>query len=177
MPNLVNELLLKTYMERFADVAGVVAVGYPGMKANDIHAFRDKLAAAGIALTVVKNRIVNLAFKELGLPEVAPICQGQTAFATGEDVVALARFMVDFRKEQPLLQIHGAMVEGTILDEPATVALSKSPTKEELKGQIAGQALAPGSNLSGALVGPARLIAGQIKAHIEKLEDGGEAAA
>jgi large subunit ribosomal protein L10 len=118
----------------------------------------------------VKNRIVNIAFKEIGLPEVKDICCNQTAFAYGEDPVAIARFMVDFAKANQSMKVHGAMVEGVILDEAGAKDLAKSPTKEELKSQIVGQALGPGAQLAGALMGPASTIAGQIKSRVEELE-------
>ncbi len=170
MPNLVNQLLLKEYKTRFDGVENVVSVGYEGVNLTDQGKMRDDLAEAGIEFLFVKNRVVNIAFKELGLPEVSDICSGQTAFAFGEDPVAIARLLCDKAKANKNLKIHGALVEATILDGEGVKTLSKSPTKEELKAQIVGQALSPASNLAGAIKGPAGTIAGQIKARIEELE-------
>ncbi len=171
MPNRVNQLLLKEYLNRFDGVQSVVSVGYEGLPVSSQGKLRDELAAKDIRLTFVKNRLVNIAFKEMGLPEVKDICSGQTAFAYGEDPVAIARYLVDFAKSNAeTFKIHGGMVESTILDEAGVTELSKSPTKEELKSIIVGQALGPGSAVAGALNGPASTIAGQIKARIEELE-------
>lgn len=170
MPNRVNQLLLKDYTNRFKGVESLVSIGYEGMTVADQVKMRDELAAKEISLTFVKNRIANIAFKELELPEVKSICCNQTAFACGEDPVAIARFMVDFAKANDTLKLHGAMVEGTILDEAGVKDLAKSPTKDELKAQIVGQALGPGSQLAGALMGPASTIAGQLKTRIDELE-------
>lgn len=171
MPNRVNQLLVRDYKKRFDGVMNFVSVGYEGMNYADQGTMRNQIAAAGFDFFFVKNRLADLALRELGRPSVRGICSGQTAFAYGEDPVAIARFFVEFRKKNEALKIHGAVVEDTILDENAVVALSKSPSKEELKGQIAGQALSPGSKLAGALMGPARTIAGQLKARIEELEE------
>ena len=170
MPNLVNQLLLKEYKTRFEGVQNIVSVGYEGVDMMEQGVIRDELAGAEIEFLFVKNRVVNIAFKELGLPEVTSICDGQTAFAFGEDPVAIARMLCDKAKANPNIKIHGAVVEGTILDEAKVKDLSKSPTKEELKAKIVGQVLSPGSNIAGAVVGPASTIAGQIKARIEELE-------
>lgn len=171
MPNRINTLLLKEYKQLFKDTETVISVGYEGMNSKDTAMFRDKLAEAKIDMTVVKNRIANIAFKEMGHPDISSICAHMTALACGEDPVSLARFMVDFRKANETLRIHGALVENTVLDEKGVVALSKSPNKQELQGIIVGQALNPGSQVAGMLLGTARTIAGQIKARIETLEE------
>ena len=170
MPNLVNQLLLKEYIARFEGVENIISVGYEGVDVAIQGKIRDELAEKGIKFLFVKNRLVNIAFKELGLPEVDSICSGQTAFAYGEDPVAIARYMADLAKSEENVKIHGGMVESTILDEAGVKVLSKSPTKEELKAQIVGQALGPGSEVAGAISGPASTIAGQIKARVEELE-------
>ncbi len=171
MPNLVNQLLLKEYKARFEGVQNLVSVGYEGVNMADQGKMRDELAEAGIEFLFVKNRVANIALKELGLPEVTSICSGQTAFAFGEDPVAIARLLCGKAKSDDNVKVHGAVVESTLLDAAGVLALSKSPTKEELKAQIVGQALAPASNLAGALTGPVSTIAGQIKARVEELEE------
>lgn len=171
MPNKVNQLLLKEYRARFEGVQNLVAVGYEGMPVNVQNKMRNDLADKNAKFLFVKNRLVNIAFKEMGLPEVKDICKGQTAFVFGDDPVAIARFLVDMAKDaESKLVLHGGMVEGTLLNAKQVVELSKSPTKEELKSKIVGQALTPGSKLAGALTGPASKIAAQIQTLIEKLE-------
>ncbi len=177
MPNRVNQLLVESYKERFQDAENLVAVGYEGLDIENTNDLRARLAAQDIRMLFIKNRLVEIAFRELGRPSVKDICQGQTAFATSEDPVALARFLMEYKKEHDQLRIHGALVEGTLLDTDQVTDLSKSPTKEELKGQISGQALAPGANVSGALIGIGRTLAGQIKQISENEEEAGGAEA
>ncbi len=177
MPNRINRLLLKEYLDEFREADSLISIGYEGLPALLTDKLRADLASRGIKLKFVKNRIAAIAFKELGHGDVKSICLGQTAFAVGgDDPVGLARFFVDFGKENKALKIHGALVEKTILDEAGVTALSQSPSKAELKAQLVGQALGPGGKVAGALMGPARKIAGQLKTLIEKLEKGTEAA-
>lgn len=171
MPNRVNQLLVRDYKKRFEGVSNFVSVGYEGMNYADQGVMRTQIAEAGFSFFFIKNRLADLALRELGRPSVRGICNGQTALAYGEDPVAIARFFVDFKKKNEALKIHGAVVEDTILDEKAVVSLSKSPSKEELKGQIVGQVLSPGSKVAGALLGPAQTLAGQLKSRIETLEE------
>jgi len=175
MPNRINTLLVQEYTETYRDVSTLIAVGYEGMNVQTTNVLRSQLAENRIRLCFVKNRIVNQAFQALGRNSIAPICIGQTAFADGEDPVSIARFLVGFQKEHKELKIHGALVEDRILNGDAVLDLSKSPTKEELKGIISGQALSPGASVSGALLGPGALLASQIKKHMEALEGGAAA--
>ncbi len=173
MPNRVNTLLLKEYTEVFKEVGSFIAIGYEGLNVEDTNALRGQVAERNSRMLFVRNRTVRRAFKDLGRTDIAPLCQGQTAFVSGEDPVGLARYLVDFQKEHKELKFHGAMVEDTILDSKGVVSLSKSPTKEELKGIISGQALAPGGRIGGALIGIGAMLASQIKKMADK-EDGQE---
>lgn len=172
MPNRINQLLLKEYTKTFENGNDVVSFGYEGLNIEGTDALRTQLEERGYEMLFVKNRIAKIAFAEMGRGDVTSILSGQTAFATGEDPVALARFLVDFQKQHSELKIHGALVENTILNDDGVKDLSKSPTKDELKAKIVGQALGPGASVAGALVGPGSTIAGQIKSLIEKLEEG-----
>lgn len=172
MPNRINTLLMKEYTSRFGNGHDIVSIGYEGLNIKNTDKLRNELAAKDISLLFVKNRIAQKAFEEMGRGDISPILEKQSAFAFGEDPVAIARFLVDFQKEHKEVKIHGALVENTVLNESGVVDLSKSPTKEELKAKIVGQALGPGSSVSGAMVGTGRTIAGQVKSLIEKLEKG-----
>lgn len=170
MPNRINQLLLAEYKSRFEGLQNVITIGYEKLPMKKQGQMRNEMAEKGIKFCFVKNRLANIAFKELGLPEVLSICSGQTGFAYGEDPVAIARYVVEFAKQNPEVKIHGGMVEATVFDEAGVKSLSTSPTKEELKSRLVGQILSAGGNVAGALMGPASTIAGQIKARIETLE-------
>lgn len=163
MPNLINTVLFEQYKRIFKDVGFVIAVGYPKMNVANMDALRGRLAENGCDMLFVKNRIVNIAMKELGHGEVKEICKEQTAFVWGEDPVSTARFLVDFKKEHAELALHGALVEKSILDSAQVVELSKSPTKEELKSIISGQILCMGGKLSAQLLAAGGLLASQIE--------------
>ena len=63
-----------------------------------------------------------------------------------------------------LLEIKGGMLEGITLSASDVDELSKSPSREELIGQIAGLLLSPGATIAGSLLGPGGLVAGSIEA-------------
>lgn len=173
MPNRINVLQVEQYKKLLKDVSFVIAIGYPKLNVVGVDELRGKLEGMGGKMLFVRNRLVNIAMKELGHGEVKGICKEQTAFVWAEDPVSTARFLVDFRKEHAELQIHGALLEQAILDSKQVVELSKSPTKEELKSIISGQILAMGGKLSAQLLSGGGLVASQI----EKIAKGDEEAA
>lgn len=170
MPNRINQLLLEEYKDLFKGLQNMISIGYEKLPMKKQMQMRDEMAAQGIQFCFVKNRVANIAFKELGLPDVMDICIGQTGFAYGEDPVAIARYMAAFAKANSEVKIHGGMVEATVFDEAGAKSLATSPTKEELKSQLVGQILSAGGNVVAAAMGPAQTIAGQLKARIEELE-------
>ncbi|MDR1534840.1 MAG: 50S ribosomal protein L10 [Planctomycetota bacterium] len=174
MPNRVNRLQVEAYKKRLGEAGFILAVGYPKLNVKGMDDLRGRLAGLGAKMLFVRNRLVNIALRELGQGEALGICQGQTAFVWGEDPVAMARFLVDFKKERPELQLHGALLENSLLDSAGVLELSKSPTKGELKSIISGQALSRGGNLSSCLLATGARLASQIKNRAEpeaKAED------
>ncbi len=107
MPNKINILQVAQYKKLLKDVSFVIAVGYPKMNVAGIDELRTKLEAMNATMLFVRNRLANIAMKELGHGEVKDICKEQTAFVWGEDPVSVARFLVDFKKEHAELLLHG----------------------------------------------------------------------
>jgi large subunit ribosomal protein L10 len=177
MPNRINDLMRQEYMDRYRDAENLLVVGYEGLSVEETNAFRNELAARSMGMFFVKNRIVKLAFDEIGVPEVAEILDGQCAFISGADPVAMARTVRDFAKEHKAVQFRGAVVENTVMGAEGAKDLADAASKEELQGRVVGAALSGGANLAGALLGPAGTVAGCVKALVEKLEEEEGAAA
>ena len=177
MPNKVNQLQVAEYKKAFQSVSFVIAIGYPKLVVNSINDLRGKLVAIGAKMLFVRNRLANIAMKELGHCDIMSICNEQTAFVWGEDPVSLARFLVDFKKAHAEIKLHGALVEGAVLDSAQVVELSKSPTKEELKSIISGQIVSMGGKLSAQMLAAGGLLASQVEKLGKEKDGDGEAAA
>lgn len=100
------------------------------------------------------------------------VLTGPCAIAYGGDsIIDVAKVMMEWSKKLEPLEIKGGFLEGTVLDAKAGQELARMPNRQELQGMVVGQALSPGSNLAGALGGPAGYIAGCVEALAEKLEE------
>ena len=164
MPNRINELTVEQYQRIFADAKAVVAIGYPGMTVIDTNSLRNRLAEKGCRIKFVRNRLARIAFQTLGYGPLEKVLDRQSALVWGGDIVQVARFLVDFQKGHPQVLLHGAMVDGeTVVGGDAVKSLAKSPTRDELKSIISGQALSPAGRLSAAFLGAGGRLAAQIK--------------
>ena len=155
------------------DIVAVDASKLNGVTANKLRlAMRKKKISA----LTVSNKLAQQALKKAGVTALDPFLQGPTTLVWGgEDIVALSKEIAKWAKEIEPLKIKGGTTEGTALS-PATVeALSKSPGRLELIGQIITLMTSPGARLAGALLGPGGKLASQVKKISEKEE--GEAAA
>ena len=64
---------------------------------------------------VLKNSLVRFAVNAIGMAELDPVLHGPTAIATSvDDVVAPAKVLVDFAKENEALEIKGGFVDGKV---------------------------------------------------------------
>lgn len=171
MPSRVNRLMHAEMVARYRDVGDMVLIGYRGLNASEVGAFRADLRAGGARMRVVKNRLTIRAFSDLGRPEVARLLDGPTAILNGgDDPVALARLACEFAKRNDKLEVKGGVVEGRLLTADEVRRLATLPGRSELQGQIVGLACAPGAAVASALAAPGGRLAGAIRALVEKRE-------
>ena len=176
MPNFVNRTLKKDYEKFFDDISSVIAIGYPGMDVQETNELRAALKKAGFKMKFLRNRVAAKSFESKGFGNAETILNRQTAFCVGADIVAVARFLVDFQKKHEKVLLHGALVDGvSIIGEESVKRLSKTPTKEELKSIISGQTISLGSRLSGALLAMGGKVASQIKQKAEPKDESASA--
>lgn len=131
------------------------------------------LAAKGITLLGVKNRILQVILRDEGIDPLEEALSGPSVLAWGgEDIVGLSREMTQWAKKIEQVEIKGGAVDGQGVDSAGVTAIGKGPSRLELIGQLAGLVLSPGAKLAGALLGPGGTLSGQLKTMSEKEESG-----
>jgi large subunit ribosomal protein L10 len=95
---------------------------------------------AGGELKVAKNTLLRRASGEGNLIEpIRDDLVGPNALVLGyEDPVALAKILVKFAQDKPLLKIKGGVMGGQALSTQEVDALSKLPAREVLLAQLLG---------------------------------------
>lgn len=167
MSKFVKELVTRDIRSRLEGVTDAVVVSTVGMDANRTVQLRDALNEKGIEMLVVKNSLARRATEGTSLAPMFDGLSGQQAVCWGgSDFVSLVKEVVALDKDAEkfdAFKASGGAMEGEHLDVEGLKAVSKWPNREEQVAMLVGQILAPGANLSGALLGPGKLLASQIK--------------
>ena len=164
MSRQIKDLLIGEIQSCVGDVRDLLVVDCSKLDAVSANKWRLALRKSNISALTVKNSIARNALSRLGVGELGDVLSGSsTLIWGGDDVVALSREISKWARQLAGLEIKGATVEGQQLNAAGVEALSKSPGRTELIGQIAGCMLAPGGLLAGALQGPGGMLAGQLK--------------
>jgi len=136
---------------------GILA-DFSGIKVGPMSVLRRQMKEAGGELTVAKNTLLKRAAGEGSL--IAPIAdglKGPNALVLGyDDPVNLAKLLVKFAQDLPLLKIKGGVIGGQTLLPQDVEALSKLPAREVLLAQLLGLLQSPPQALVNVLAGVIR---------------------
>lgn len=164
MSKFVKNMLIEEITDRVGENRDMLVVDCSKLDAIAANKWRLALHEKDITALTVRNTLARKALNRAGVSALDPILEGPSTLVWGsEDVVALSKEIARWAKELEPLEIKGGTVEGETLDAEDVNQLSKSPSREELIGQIAGQILSPGANLAAALLGPGSTLASQLK--------------
>lgn len=134
--------------ERLKSAQAGVLADYRGLTVAQDTELRKKLREAGVEYTIVKNTLTRFAANEVGLGELDPVLHGPTALATStDDVVAPAKVLVEFAKENEQLEIKAGFVDGKVIDVNEVKVYASIPNKETLISKMLGSLQAPIGNL------------------------------
>lgn len=148
-----------------------VVVSMMGVGGVDNNVLRGGLKEKGIRLMVVKNTLFRKALVSGGKEAASGLFSGPCAIAYGGDsVVEVAKELAEWSKKITALQLKGAFLEGAVLDGKGAAELASMPNRAELQGQVVMLALSPGGRVASAVLGAGGVIAGCIKALVEKRE-------
>ena len=116
-----------------------VMVDYRGMTVAEVTELRNEFRKNGCQYQVLKNTLVKLALKELGIEGFDVFLNGPTAIAFGmEDAVSPAKVTKDFIEKTKKGTVKCGFVDGQLLDVKGVEALASIPSREVLIAKIMG---------------------------------------
>ena len=125
--------------QKFEKAQSAVLVDYRGLNVAEDTELRNQLRKAGVEYAVLKNTMINLAVKDMGIDDIKSHLEGPTAVAFGmEDAVAPAKVLSDFIKKTKKMNIKCGVVDGSYIDEAGVQALANTPSREVLIARIMG---------------------------------------
>ena len=126
-----------------------ILVDYRGLTVAEDTELRNELRKADVQYFVIKNTLLRLASKEIGLEGLDDILHGPTAIAvSSEDPVAPAKVLSDYAKKNDKLEIKSGFMDGAVMSLDEIKKLAATPNMETLIAKIMGSLNAPASNLT-----------------------------
>lgn len=139
--------------------AGIILSDYRGLNVQQMAVLRGRLREAAVELQVVKNTLARRAAVETAFAPLADYFVGPTSIAlTTDDVVAMAKALTGYAREEPNLEIRVGMAEGQLLSPEQVQALAELPPREVLLARALGSLQSPLTGLIGVLQGLQRQL-------------------
>ncbi|MDB6146395.1 MAG: ribosomal protein [Spartobacteria bacterium] len=143
----------------------VLVTDYQRMNVNHFADLRNRLAASGAEMHVVKNSFLKRAMTDSGLPDVADKLTGQTAVVTGQkDAAPIAKILKVFAAEFKIAALKIGVIDKAILSTEEVEALAELPSREVLLSQLLGLLMSPATKLVRVLNEPASAFARLLNA-------------
>lgn len=125
-----------------------VLVDYRGLTVEEDTDLRNKLREAGCKYFVIKNTLLRLATKEVGLDGLDEALHGPTAIAVSDsDPVLPAKVVAEFAKKNDKLELKSGFMDGAVMSLDEVKTLAATPNMETLIAKMMGSLNAPISNL------------------------------
>lgn len=130
-----------------------VVIDYKGITVEQDTALRSAFRKSGVEYKVLKNRLANIALKELGYTQFEKQLEGANAFAfyKGDEISTPAKIALAKSAEFKKLEAKCGMAEGTYIDANGVKQLATMPGKKGLIAQVLGLLMSPISGLARAL--------------------------
>jgi len=152
--------LLNRVKENLQNVDSVFLINFKGLTVEKDTELRRKVRESGSSYEVIKNTILKLAFEGSEFSSLDDHLQGNTALAYNkEDIVAIAKLISEFGKENDAFEFKAGVVQGRLIDMNDLATLASLPSKEVLISKLMYMLNFPIQGLATVLNGTLRNIA------------------
>ncbi|RJS61059.1 50S ribosomal protein L10 [Bacillus sp. PK3_68] len=141
---LVNDIA-----DKFKSSASTVIVDYRGLTVSQVTELRKQLREAGVEFKVYKNTLTRRAAETAEISGLDEFLTGPNAIAfSTEDVIAPAKILNSFAKENEALEIKAGVLEGNVVTVEEVRALAELPSREGLLSMLLSVLQAPMRNFA-----------------------------
>ena len=148
-----------------------VIARYQGTSVQSLQDLRRQARDSHTQVRVIKNRLVKKAIEaDDKLKQIeTDFLTGQLMYAfNDEDELAPAQVLAKFAKNEPQIEFVAALTaDGELMPADDVKALAALPTKEQLRGQLAGVIAAPISGFSSVMAANVRNVLNVLHARAE----------
>jgi large subunit ribosomal protein L10 len=163
-----KQLITQEYVRRLNASPFAIVVDYKGLTVAQFTELRRRLKKEGAEMHVVKNSILRVAAKEVGLPDLGTLA-GQLAVVTGQkDISAAAKAVKKFQKDSDKPKLRFGFLDNQRLEAEQLSRLADLPSMESLRATLLGLLQTPATNLVRLLNTPATQLAQVLKAYADQ---------
>ncbi|MDR3683944.1 MAG: 50S ribosomal protein L10 [Geothrix sp.] len=148
--------------ETFASATSAVVIEFKGLVVEKDTAFRKSVRESRAQYRVSKNTLLRLAVKDTSFEALGDSFKGSSAIATtSADVIALAKAVNGFLKDNPAATFKAGVMDGKLFDAKQLQVLADLPSREVLIAKLLYLMQYPISGLAVALDGIRKQKAGE----------------
>jgi large subunit ribosomal protein L10 len=174
MSKALKREMAREIQQEMEAVDSFILFNFNKLRAQDSYELRRSLYQQDIKVRVVKNTLAGIAFSEYYPEEIREFLKGPTAVAYGGDnVVSVAKALVDWNKKAKNIEIKGGYLPGQVLQEKDVVELSKTPPREVLLAMLAGAFEGPLQQIATIMAASMQNVSNATGALVEKMEEKG----
>jgi large subunit ribosomal protein L10 len=163
-----KEELVSQYKELISESNGVVITSYSGITVKELESLRRNVRDLGAQFHIVKNTLMELAFKDAGISFPDEVLEGTTAIGfTSEDLPALAKAILDMSKETGSMSIKAGVVENTTYDGAQMRRIAELPPLPVLQAQLLSMIQTPANRVATVVASSVRQIVNVTKAYAD----------
>lgn len=151
---------IDSYQRGLASAPHAFVLGFQGIKVAQVTELRRRIREKGGHYEVVKNTLALRAIKGQALESLKDHFVGPTAVVYVQgDPVGVAKALMDFRKEAPVIEFKAALVEKQAIRADQIDEIAKLPSRPELIGKLLFLLQSPVSRLARTLAAvPQQLV-------------------
>nr|HID12583.1 50S ribosomal protein L10 [Anaerolineae bacterium] len=166
--------LVAQYIEQLKQSQGIILADYRGLSVDDMNQIRHAMRPIGGKFQVVKNRLLALALKEVGMSLPEEWLIGPTAIGFCHDEVPpVAKALANAAKNLEVLRIKGGLVGTSVISAEQVRAIGDLPPREVLLAQALGTINAPASRVAGVIADGLRQVLNVLQAYVDKVQESG----
>lgn len=129
--------IVKELNDKFSKAKLAVVTDYRGLTVPAFQTIRRTLRETNAEIRVAKNTLLRRAVKGTEFEAIEPHFSGTTAVTVSyDDPIGPAKALTDFAKDNPQLEIKGAVLDGKSISADDLLALAKLPSKEVLLAKL-----------------------------------------
>ena len=148
--------------ETFASATSAVVIEFKGLVVDKDTAFRKSVRESRAQYRVSKNTLLRLAVKDTSFEALGGSFKGSSAIATTTtDVVAMAKAINGFLKDNPAATFKAGVMDGKLFDAKQLQVLAELPSRDVLIAKLLYLMQYPISGLAVVLEGIRKQKAGE----------------